>query len=219
MSELRIETDHGALSATLNAPVDASCALLLAHGAGADYKHAHMEQLSLAFASVGIATLRFNFPFKEQGRSRVDSREVSIDCIVSAIESLRSAVDLPVFAGGHSFGGRVVTHAVAEKVVACEGLVLCSYPLHPAGKPGTDRALHFTDVVPPVLFLSGTRDALADQSLLKDAIKSLSGEVTLHWLDTADHSYKVLKRTRTSTLDVYEEAAGVAASFVAGVLA
>ena len=214
MTELSISTDHGTLSATLNVPDNAHCALLLAHGAGADHKHAHMESLASAFALAGIATLRFNFPFKEQGRTRVDSKSVSIDCIVSAVETLQSKTQLPMFAGGHSFGGRMVTHAVADKKIECYGMILCSFPLHPAGKPGTDRAAHFNNLNQPVLFLSGTCDALADSALLSEQVnKLLSADSKLHWLDTADHGFKVLKRTRKNEMDVYQEAAGVAAAF------
>ena len=218
MTEFAINTDHGELSATLNLPDKAQSALLFAHGAGADHKHAHMENLANAFASVGIATLRFNFPFKEQGRNRVDSKAVSIDCIVSAAETLQAKTKLPIFAGGHSLGGRRVTNAVADKVLECCGLILCSFPLHPAGKPGTDRVAHFDDIQHPALFLSGTRDALADSALLSEQTGKLTAKTKLHWLDTADHSFKVLKRTRKVDLDVYEEAAGVAASFVSDTL-
>ena len=202
MTELVINSDHGTLSATLSLP----------------HEHAHMEKLTSAFASVGIASLRFNFPFKEQGRNRVDSKSVSIDCIVSASATLQSQTQLPMFVGGHSFGGRMVTHAAADKALDCCGLVLCSFPLHPAGKPGIDRVAHFGDIRQPALFLSGTRDALADSNLLTDQVKKLSADAELHWLDTADHAFRILKRTRKSELDVYEEAANVAASFTSDAL-
>ncbi len=218
MHKLTINTDHGKLSATLNLPDDSHCVLLLAHGAGADHKHVHMENLAGAFAAKGIATLRFNFPFKEQGRNRVDSKSVSIDCILNASATLQAKTNLPFFAGGHSFGGRMVTHAVADKLLDCHGLMLCSFPLHPAGKLHTDRAAHFGDIQPPALFLSGTRDALAECSLLSEQVKVLSAQSKLHWLDTADHSFKILKRTRKVELDVYTEAASVAASFTTGLL-
>jgi len=218
LSTTSIDTDHGALSASFMLPNNAHCALLFAHGAGADHKHTHMENLAGSFASVGIATLRFNFPFKEHGRNRVDSKSVSTDCLVSALQVLRAQTELPVFVGGHSFGGRMATHAVAEKAIECAGLILCSFPLHPAGKPATDRAAHFSDIDQPVLFLSGTRDALADSTLLTQQLKKLPGNAKLHLLDTADHSFKVLKRTRKKETDVYSEAAEVAASFTAAIV-
>lgn len=217
MTALILKTDHGPLTATLNIQQDHNAALLLAHGAGADHKHAHMESLASAFGMAGLSTLRFNFPFKEQMRNRVDSKQVSIDCLCHAAEVLQSRTDKPVFVGGHSFGGRMVTHAVAEDLLPCQalvkGLILCSFPLHPAGKPGVERAEHFGSIKKPVLFLSGTRDALANSELLKSKADELDNK-TLHWLETADHSFKTLKRSRKSTVDVYTEAASVAADFI-----
>jgi len=210
---LKIKTDHAEVSATLNSPDKPHAALLLAHGAGADHLHTHMQSLADAFAVQGIAILRFNFPFKEAGRARVDSKAVSIDCILAATALLQSRFDLPLFVGGHSFGGRMATHAVAEQLVECAGMVLCSYPLHPSGKPAVDRAAHFASIKPPVLFLSGTRDALADSELLESQMANLAAP-TLHWLDTADHSYKILKRTRKNKADVYTEAANIADEFI-----
>lgn len=214
MTELVIDTDHGTLQGTLNDPANANAALLLAHGAGADHKHSHMESLAAAFGGAGIATLRFNFPFKEQGRNRVDSKQVSMECICQAAEVLRSKTGNPVFVGGHSFGGRMVTHAVAENLLQCSGLILCSFPLHAAGKPGVERAAHFDAIHKPVLFLSGTRDKLAEADLLESQANRLSGS-SLHWLETADHSFKILKRSRRNPVNVYEEAATIAAAFVA----
>ena len=108
----------------------------------------------------------------------------------------------------------MVTHALVENSLSCSGLILCSFPLHPAGKPGIERAAHFGDISKPVLFLSGTRDALADADLLEAQSDRLAVR-TLHWLETADHSFKILKRSRENPVDVYTEAANVAASFVA----
>ena len=216
MQEFEFESDHGSLSATLNMPVDADCCLLLAHGAGADHRHRHMQALAISFGDVGIATLRFNFPFKQQGRHRVDSKSVSTDCIVRATEVLREQTDLPLFIGGHSFGGRMATHAAAEGLIECTGLVLCSFPLHPAGKPGIARAKHLKEIDKPMLFLSGTRDGLAQKDLLTE-VCSMPG-TTLHWLETADHSFSILKRKRDPLVDVYDEAAQAAGRFVAGII-
>ncbi len=218
MTEFDLDTNHGPLAATLKTNDSAHAALLFAHGAGADHKHVHMEALANAFATVGIATLRFNFPFKQQARHRVDSKDVSVECIVQAAKVLEERLDLPLFVGGHSFGGRMATHAAAQGLVDCHGLVLCSFPLHPAGKPGTQRAEHFKDIKLPMLFLSGTRDALAEPSLLQGEIEKHGSQCKLHWLDTADHSFKILKRTRKSEVDVYQESAQVAAEFTTAVI-
>ena len=211
---LTIATSHGKLDATLLTPEHPTHALLLAHGAGADHRHAHMTSLAQAFQSVGITTLRFNFPFKQAGKSRVDSKSVSTDCIIEAAAALKDRVTLPLLAGGHSFGGRMATHAVAECGLKCDAMVLCSFPLHAAGKPSVERAAHLKDVDPPMLFLNGTRDTLSDQTLLNQELTKLAGNHQIHWLDTGDHSYKILKRSRKSSVDIYIEAAQAARAFI-----
>jgi predicted alpha/beta-hydrolase family hydrolase len=160
-------------------------------------------------AEIGIATLRYNFPYMEAGRPRVDSPEVSAATVRAAVEKAREvAPDLPLLAGGHSFGGRMTTTAASESPLeGVKGLVLCSFPLHMPDKPSTKRAEHLSSVTVPMLFLTGTRDKLADLDLFKPIVEKLGA--TLHLLDTADHSYKVLKRTRESKEDVFVEMARV----------
>ena len=205
----------GRLAAELTRPDTADQLLVLAHGAGADFRHANMLGISEALARQGIACLRFNFPFMEEGRRRVDSQATSIACILAALETAREAApDLPLFVGGHSYGGRMASHAVLEPTVPrVKGLVFCSFPLHPPKKPGTERAAHLPDVDLPMLFLSGTRDGLATRELLEGLVADLP-RADLHWLDTADHGYKILKRTRQAAEDVFDELARVAAGFM-----
>ena len=206
----------GRLSAELIRPASARRLLVLAHGAGADFRHANMLGISDALARRDVATLRFNFPFMEQGRRRVDAQSISVSCIVAAVATAREAApDLTIFLGGHSYGGRMATHAVVEHELPVAGLVCCSFPLHPPKKPGVERAAHLKQIQLPMLFLSGTRDGLAEQDLLTDVAAGLGDRARLHWLDTADHGYKVLKRKRSSEQDVFDELAGVAAAFMA----
>lgn len=209
----------GRLSAELIRPEAADRLLVLAHGAGADFRHANMLGISQALAQQDVATLRFNFPFMEEGRRRVDAQATSVACILAAVETAAEAApDLPLFLGGHSYGGRMASHAVLEPSASpVSGLVFCSFPLHPPKKPGTDRAAHLPDITLPMLFLSGTRDAMATPELLTGLIDSLGGRARLHWLDTADHGYKVLKRTRQSAENVFDELARVAAGFMRSV--
>ncbi len=203
MTALRVA---GALSAELERPEEAVALLVLAHGAGADFRHRNMLEIAAACTGQRIATLRFNFPFMEQGRRRVDSPDVSVATIRDALELAADvAAGLPVYLGGHSFGGRMATHAAAGGLVGVRGLVLCSFPLHPPGKPDTARAAHLPEIAEPMLFLSGTRDALAERDLLQEVVGQLGERARLHWLDTADHSYKVLKRQRQSTESVFQE--------------
>ena len=195
------------------APRDAAAALVLAHGAGAGMRHRHMQALADAFERHGIATLRFDFPFIEQGRSRVDPPEVATATIAEAAKAAAERTDLPLWVGGHSFGGRMASHAVATGLVDPAGLVFCSFPLHMPGKPATSRAAHLASITRPMLFLSGTRDELADATLLREIVAALAN-AELHWLDTADHGYRVLKRARASSEDVFDEIARVARGFV-----
>jgi predicted alpha/beta-hydrolase family hydrolase len=195
------------------APHDAVAALVLAHGAGAGMRHRHMQALADAFERRGIATLRFDFPFIEQGRSRVDPPDVATARIAEAFASAAARADLPIWLGGHSFGGRMASHAVAAGLVDPVGLIFCSFPLHNPDKPATNRAAHLGAIRKPMLFLSGTRDPLADRSLLGDVVAGLPS-AELHWLDTADHGYRVLKRSRASSEDVFDEIARVAREFI-----
>jgi predicted alpha/beta-hydrolase family hydrolase len=194
-------------------PPDAVAALVLAHGAGAGMRHASMQAIADAFERRGIATQRFDFPYMAAGRSRVDSPAVATQAIADAYAAARERTTLPLLLGGHSFGGRMASHAVVERGVPAAALIFCSFPLHMPGKPDTKRAQHLGSIRQPMLFLSGTRDELADPKLLEPLVESLP-TATLHWLETADHGYRVLKRTRTRADSVFDEMADAARSFV-----
>ena len=194
-------------------PPDAVAALVLAHGAGAGMRHASMQAIADAFERRGIATLRFDFPYMIAGRNRVDSPEVATQALAEAYAAAAERTKLPIWLGGHSFGGRMATHAVVDRAVPAVGLILCSFPLHMPGKPDTKRAQHLKAIRQPLLFLSGTRDDLAERTLLEPLVASLP-TATLHWLDTADHGYRVLKRSRARPDNVFDEMADVARSFV-----
>jgi len=194
-------------------PNDAAAALVLAHGAGAGMRHKSMQAIADAFERRGIATLRFEFPYMAAGRNRVDSPEVATQAIADAYAAAAERTKLPIWLGGHSFGGRMASHAVVDREVPAAGLIFCSFPLHMPGKPDTRRAQHLKAVSKPMLFLSGTRDELAEAALLEPLVASLPN-ATLHWLDTADHGYRVLKRSRTRTDSVFDEMAEVARGFV-----
>jgi len=161
-------------------------------------------------ADQGVATFRYNFPYSENKRGR-DPNPVCVATIRSAVAAAyKAAPDLPLLAGGHSFSGRMTSTAQSEQPIEnLKGLVFFSFPLHPAGAPATTRAEHLANVNILMLFLSGTRDALAELDLLEPVVKDLGNRATLHLLDTADHSFKVLKKTRQSTEDVFVEMARV----------
>ncbi|MBX2990717.1 MAG: dienelactone hydrolase family protein [Bacteroidetes bacterium] len=199
----------GRVSALLLKPKNATCLLLFAHGAGADMRHHFMENASQELARNGIATLRYNFPFTEKGSRRPDPKPVLLATVRSAVALAGSIAEgLPIFAGGKSMGGRMTSLAASEEPLPrVNGLIFFGFPLHPAGEPSTERAQHLSNVKLPMLFLQGTRDALADLGLLKPVCKKLGKRATLFVIEEADHSFHVPKRTGRSDEDVLTELA------------
>jgi len=209
--------EKGEVSALLVKPARATHLLVLGHGASTNMRHATLHTIAERLAEVDIATLRYNFPYSENGKGR-DSPPVCTATVRSAVaEARRAAPKLPLLAGGHSFGGRMTSTAASEGPLGgVRGLVFFSFPLHMPGKPETKRAEHLSKVTVPMLFLSGTRDELAEMELLKPVCKKLGARATLHVLDTADHGYKVLKRSRDSDEDVFVEMARVVRAWATG---
>jgi predicted alpha/beta-hydrolase family hydrolase len=204
------------MQSLLDLPSDPRALLVFAHGAGAPMTHTSMAAITQAVVERDIGVFRFNFPFMEAGKRRVDSRAVASQAIADAVTAAAAdGAGLPLFLGGHSFGGRMASHAVLDHDLdLIRGLVFTSFPLHPAKKPATGRAEHLADIDLPMLFVSGTRDALAGPDLLAGVVDGLGGRAQLCWLDTADHSYKVLKRSRTAKVPVFDELADYVEAFV-----
>lgn len=202
--------EKGEVSALLMRPRGATQLLVLGHGASTNMKHPTMLSIAEALAEVGVATFRYNFPYSENGRGR-DSQAVCVETIRNAVKAAHEAApDLTMLAGGHSFGGRMTTTAQSEEPLEnVKGLVLFSFPLHLAGRPDTKRADHLKTIDVPMLFLTGTRDELATLDLFEPATEKLGRRATLHKIDTANHSYKVLKKMRTNDEDVFAEMARV----------
>jgi len=202
--------EKGEVSALLIRPKNATHLLVLGHGASTTMRHATLESIAQNLADVGIATFRYNFPYSESGRGR-NSTETCTATVRSAVAAAsRSAPELTLLAGGHSFGGRMTTTAASETPLeGVAGLALFSFPLHMPGRPDTKRAEHLAHIRVPMLFLSGTRDELATLDLLRPVINGLSAPAKLHLIDTANHSYKVLKKQRSSAEDVFAEMARV----------
>lgn len=200
--------DKGEVSAILIRPDEAKHLLVLGHGASTSMRHATMQRIADALAERSIATFRYNFPYSENGTAR-NSTATCVETIRNAVRKAHEvAPNLKLLAGGHSFGGRMTTTAQSEEPLDnVDGLVLFSFPLHLAGRPDTKRAEHLAKIEIPMLFLSGTRDELATLDLLEPVIENLGNRATLHLLDTANHGYKVLKKTRVSEQDVFDEMA------------
>jgi predicted alpha/beta-hydrolase family hydrolase len=215
--EMRIVVEGtGEVSAVLMRPADARWMLVLAHGAGAGMKHAFMEALAEELARVEVATLRYQFPYMEERRGVPDRPKVLTATVAAAVRAAKGAApELPLLAGGKSMGGRMSSQAAADGLLdGVRGLVLFGFPLHPPRQPGTRRAEHLSKVPMPMLLLQGTRDALADLKLLRPICKELGPLATLQVIETADHSFHVLKKSGRSDHEVLRELAETTASWV-----
>jgi uncharacterized protein len=213
---LQFATEGGVeVSALLLLPAEARVMLALAHGAGAGMTHPFLTSLAGELAAVGVATLRYQFPYMEQRRRVPDSPAVLTATVRAAVRTAAEAAPgLPLLAGGKSMGGRMTSQAAAQQPLdGVRGLVFFGFPLHPPNKPGTKRAEHLKQVTVPMLFLQGTRDTLADLTLLKPICKDLGSPATLHIIDTADHSFHLLKKAGKADADALRELAQTTASW------
>ncbi|HET9948342.1 MAG TPA: alpha/beta family hydrolase [Longimicrobiales bacterium] len=188
---------------------------MFAHGAGAGMRHAFMEAAAQRLAAHRIASLRYQFPYVERGRKSPDRPPVLVGTVRAAVaEAARLASGLPLFAGGKSMGGRMTSTAAAERPLdGVRGLVFFGFPLHPAGRPGTERGAHLAEVGLPMLFLQGTRDSLADLELLRPLLGRVRLRPTLHVIEDADHGFHVRKRSGRTDEDVLEEMCATAAAW------
>ena len=203
-----IDGDAGRrVSGQLQRPTKARCCYVLAHGAGAGMNHPFMAVVADELAERGIATLRYQFPYMEQGGRRPDPPTLAQATVRAAVaKAAKLASGVPLIAGGKSFGGRMTSQAQASAPLdGVRGLVFLGFPLHAAGKPSNDRAKHLADVKVPMLFLQGTRDSLADLAMLKPVVKGLGKRATLCLFDEADHSFHVPARTGRKDAEVRGE--------------
>jgi len=215
---VRIEVDGGQrVSGLLQAPPNARAACVLAHGAGAGMTHPFMAAIANGLAERSIATLRYQFPYMEEGSKRPDTPKVAHAAVRAAVlETSRLMPGLPLFAGGKSFGGRMTSQAQAAlSLPEVRGLVFLGFPLHPPGKPGDERAKHLFDVQIPMLFLQGTRDEFAQLDLLEAACKNLGSLATLKLFQDADHSFHVPARTGRKDSDIRTELLDTMAAWIA----
>jgi hypothetical protein len=208
--EFRFAVENaGDVSAVFERPQSARWLLVLAHGAGAGMRHRFLETLTRELAAVSVATLRYQFPYMEQRRRVPDAPAVLTATVRAAVRAATEAApDLPLLAGGKSMGGRMTSSAAAQEPLAgVRGLVFFGFPLHPPGRPGTKRAEHLAQVRVPMLFIQGTRDPLADLTLLRPICESLGALARLHIIETADHSFHVLKRSNKNDAQIMRELA------------
>ena len=222
---------RGEVAAILDRPASASCLLVLAHGAGAGMRHIFMDEITRRLGERGVAVLRYQFPYMEAGRRGPDRPPVLAAAVRAAIDAGHAAApDLPLFAGGKSMGGRMSSTAMSSPDLSSpgisspgmsspdnappdvRGLIFFGFPLHPAGRPGTVRGDHLAQVEPPMLFLQGTRDKLAELELLRPICDQLDS-ATLHVVDGADHGFHVLKRSGRTDAEVLDELADTAVAW------
>jgi len=208
------------VSGLLQAPSKARACYVLAHGAGAGMKHKFLERVSAELAARGIASLRYQFPYMEAGAKRPDSPKLAQAAVRAAVaEAARLLPRLPLIAGGKSFGGRMTSQAQAQEPLEnVRGLAFLGFPLHAAGKPSADRGGHLFDIRVPMLFLQGTRDALADLTELEPLIVALKPRATLKLLKSADHSFHVPAKSGRDDRQVMTEAMDGLAAWIDGVL-
>ena len=208
MQALRISLGDQSVSALLIRPEDAKALYLFAHGAGAGMTHRSMASNAEGLAARGIATLRYQFPYMEKGSKRPDPPGIAHAAVrAAAAEARKIAPDLPLFAGGRSFGGRMTSQTQAgSPLPGARGPAFLGFPLHPAGKPGIERAEHLSRVEVPMLFVSGARDALAEMDLLGPVFANLGDRATLHVVADADHSLKVPAKSGRTAAEAEAEA-------------
>ena len=205
---LTIRVDDQSVSALLLRPANARALYLFAHGAGAGMTHKAMESNAQGLAERGVATLRYQFLYMEKGGKRPDPPRLAHAVVrAAAAEATKLAPDLRLFAGGRSFGGRMTSQAQADvPIPGAKGLAFLGFPLHPAGKPGIERANHLSRVEVPMLFVSGDRDALAELDLLRPVVDGLGERATLHLVAHADHSFKTAARSGRTPAEAEAEA-------------
>src|SRR5665213_1198790 len=190
--QLKIEIDGANMvSALLLRPASARACFVCAHGAGAGMRHPFMEKVAGGLYERGVATLRYQFPYMDKGSRRPDAPALAHATVRAAVaEAVQCCKGLALVAGGKSFGGRMTSQAQSEEPLpGVRGLAFLGFPLHPAGKPSDTRAKHLAEVDVPMLFIQGTRDALAELSLLEGVVRRLGKSASLHRVPEADHSF------------------------------
>jgi predicted alpha/beta-hydrolase family hydrolase len=214
-------TDAERVSALLQVPANARACYVLAHGAGAGMTHPFMAAVADGLAERGVATLRYQFPYMERGSKRPDAPPLAHATVRAAVAAVASRLpQLPLIAGGKSFGGRMTSQAQAKSPLpGVRGIAFLGFPLHPPKQPSDTRAEHLFTVDVPMFFLQGTRDELADLTLLEPLIEKLGVRAELALFADADHSFHVLKRSGRNDADVLAGVTGTLATWIASAVA
>ncbi|MBV8915954.1 MAG: alpha/beta hydrolase [Acetobacteraceae bacterium] len=219
LTEIPLKTG-GTVTGLLDHAGELFAIYIFAHGAGAGMRHPFMRAIAECLSARGVSVLRYQFPYMQAGSRRPDPPRVAHAAVRAAVAHAAAiAPGLPLFAGGKSFGGRMTSQAqAASPLPGVRGLLFLGYPLHPSGKPATERARHLETVRIPMLFLQGGRDALADLGLLKEVLDPIP-HAALSVIPEADHSFHVPRSTRPSDAGVPERLCQVMASWIRDVIA
>jgi len=214
--QFAVNEKAGVVSGLLTKPAEARALLVLAHGAGAGMRHRFMEEVAMKLADQKVATLRYQFPYMEKRTKRPDSETVLTDTVRAAVAAAKKvAGDLPLFAGGKSMGGRMTSLAAAkEPLDGVRGLIFFGFPLHAAGRPGVERGEHLIDVNIPMVFLQGSRDALAELKLLKPLCAKVGKRAELFVVEGGDHSFHMLKSAKRSDAEALNAAVDKVAGWI-----
>ena len=214
MENISIPFESEQIKCILDKPGNAKAILVIAHGAGAPMTHPFMDILSTSLVASGCATLRFNFPYMEAGRKSPGSPKKNIECWRTVVQWTLEHVQLPCFIGGKSYGGRMASHLMADtSSTDIRGLIYFGFPLHAPGKPSQDRASHLSAIAPPQLFLQGTKDALADFTLVSGVANQIQSKCIA--IEGGDHSFKVKGRPQT---EVIQEVSRYADDWITGLI-
>ena len=211
-----VVSDDQRVSGLLQVPDAARGCYVVAHGAGAGMTHPFMASIANELAARGVATLRYQFPYMERGSKRPDTPKAAHAAVRAAVaEAARRLPEMPLFAGGKSFGGRMTSQAqAATPMPGVAGLIFLGFPLHPPGQPSDARGAHLSDVAIPMLFLQGSRDEFATLALLEPLASALGTRATLRLFDDADHSFRVPARTGRKDSEIRTELADAIADWI-----
>jgi predicted alpha/beta-hydrolase family hydrolase len=214
--ELTFAGPRGTLSGLWRDVPEAAAILVVAHGAGNDMRNRFLDGVVEGLATAGVSSMRFNFPFTEEGRKSPDRAPVLIEAWRAALaEAASHASGLPLAAGGKSMGGRMASMLAAEdpEEFRAAALVFFGYPLHPPGRPDKPRVEHLAQIRVPMLFIQGTADSLASFPMIQDVVRGLGSLARLHVIEGGDHSFRA-KGKRRPDEEIGQELGEVAATFI-----
>jgi predicted alpha/beta-hydrolase family hydrolase len=206
----QISIDDETTTASWDAPAtgDRGVVFVCAHGAGGNMNDGAVLAMCKVLRDRGVGTVRFDFLYRALKKGRPDPMPRLVRCLQGIVDRVRAELDpRRLILGGRSMGGRAASVFVADGA-SCDGLLLLAYPLHPPEQPEKLRVAHLPAITVPVLCMNGTRDPFCTPELMAQTLAALGPNWRMHWLEHADHSFHVLKRTGRNNAEVLDEAAG-----------